>query len=703
MTARDLQGRPGQRGQVMPLFALTALVIVGAIALAVDYGYLTDQHRNLQAFADHAAIAGAEQLTPSGASVATGRQAALKYIRDNLGASFSTASGAPCVGGMKQFTADVTDCQLPSPYTNYRVTIMSPGKYAIDNPFNAQTLSVEVTDTVANSVASVLGINTSQVGAVAQARSQPAGQVLPTALYTDGCINATTVAVPVIVDGDVYVNECTVKPSVAGGFCAMGTSTSNGSIVIGPQGFVPGSILQGQTIANCQAQLAGIVTSTGRVRQVGSGFAIPALPPPPQGALSCGGSGCVASYTCANGTVDSFSAGAVKSNCYNPGYYNNTDLQVANNLNPGVYYVNVDSGNCYADTGVTSCGGVYFTGNTMNANLNGVVDKCWAAANVPSTNTFFTPCPDGLVTDPTVPADPQCAGSPAVGATAPLVWTATATLLPAGSTLAANTTYYVRISALGGSLGSGTTAYESAAPVEVAVTTTAVNKNIHVNIPAGSVGETNGYRVYISTVSGQEQLSKTIAHPAIPLGITTDIGSPTTGAPHYPIFDNSQCLTGFHNIPHSKDSNQNFGVTFVLTGKAGMCMGTGYGTGNHYCIASGSATTVLINPYCASGFTPNPESSTCTNRLSEDGAYAVYGSSIGGIHTSGTLAVMNMSGTVYLPRGTLQEDLASRFILTPGQMVLHDATISISSPLLTPLVYYGPGGAVVPSGVTLIQ
>ena len=47
------------------VFALAAMVIVGIISLAVDYGFLVDQHRNLQAFVDEAAIAGdKERLAP---------------------------------------------------------------------------------------------------------------------------------------------------------------------------------------------------------------------------------------------------------------------------------------------------------------------------------------------------------------------------------------------------------------------------------------------------------------------------------------------------------------------------------------------------------------------------------------------------------------------------------------------------------------
>ena len=691
-----------QRGQVLPIFALMALVIVGVVALAVDFGFLTDQHRNLQTWADHAAIAGAEQLSGDGNGTANARKSAMVYIRDNLGGSFTLAANYPC--GVA-YTSDVDDCTLPSPYGNYKVSIHTPGKYSIGCPYQVQcnTVSVEIKDTVANTLAAVAGINTTTVDAFAEARAILPNQPLQTAFYSDGCINTSSVLVPIVVDGDIYLNECTVKPALAGGFCAVTTPTSNGNIILGPQAFLPGSILQGQNLLNCQAQLAGIVTSMGRIKQVANSFPPPALPGPPgaAGALQTAG----ATHPCKNGTVKlALGVYSTPSNCYDPGSYDASHqlTGIANNLNPGVYYVDISSGTCYNDSSVSSCGGVYFSGNTMNANLNGVIDKCWAPLNVPSTNTFVSPCPDGTITDPTLPSDPQCA-TVSVAATAPLTVNASAALAPA-STLAASTTYYVRVSAL-------TAIGESAASTEVSATTSVLNKTIHISMPAASVGETGGYNVYIGTATNTEQLALHIAHPVLPIAVTGDvITPPAASAQHYPLFDNSQCLTGFHNIPHSKDQsaspglappNQNFGVTFVLTGKAGICMGSD--PGGEYCTPSAAATTVILNPYCASGFTPNPESKTCTNASAEDGAYAVYGSSQGAIRTSGLLAAMNMSGTVYLPQGSLKEDVGSRFSLTPGQMVVHDASLNVNTNLLYPLVNYSPVGAVVPPTVALIQ
>lgn len=55
--------RFGDRGQVLPLVAISLVVLLGAAALAVDIGYLRFQQRAQQIATDSAAIAGANELT----------------------------------------------------------------------------------------------------------------------------------------------------------------------------------------------------------------------------------------------------------------------------------------------------------------------------------------------------------------------------------------------------------------------------------------------------------------------------------------------------------------------------------------------------------------------------------------------------------------------------------------------------------------
>src|SRR5258708_37458699 len=83
----------GQRGQVLPLLAFMMVAVIGIIAIGVDFGFVANQHRNLQEFADNAAMAGSSQLTAGAlsggaSSVAAAQQAARQeaftVIRDSI-------------------------------------------------------------------------------------------------------------------------------------------------------------------------------------------------------------------------------------------------------------------------------------------------------------------------------------------------------------------------------------------------------------------------------------------------------------------------------------------------------------------------------------------------------------------------------------------------------------------------------------------
>jgi len=58
-----MQFQRSQRGQILPLFALFLVVLLGAAALAIDYGSWLLTDRALQNVADHAALAGASQFS----------------------------------------------------------------------------------------------------------------------------------------------------------------------------------------------------------------------------------------------------------------------------------------------------------------------------------------------------------------------------------------------------------------------------------------------------------------------------------------------------------------------------------------------------------------------------------------------------------------------------------------------------------------
>lgn len=73
------------RGQVMILFALASIVLIGAAALSVDVGMLLAERRQVQAAADAAALAAAQSAMDNNADVAAMVAAAEAYAEENAG------------------------------------------------------------------------------------------------------------------------------------------------------------------------------------------------------------------------------------------------------------------------------------------------------------------------------------------------------------------------------------------------------------------------------------------------------------------------------------------------------------------------------------------------------------------------------------------------------------------------------------------
>ena len=61
-----MQGRMGQRGQVLPLIAVLLTALMGFGGMAVDVGYWKYVQQTEQKATDAGAIAGAQQLVRSG-------------------------------------------------------------------------------------------------------------------------------------------------------------------------------------------------------------------------------------------------------------------------------------------------------------------------------------------------------------------------------------------------------------------------------------------------------------------------------------------------------------------------------------------------------------------------------------------------------------------------------------------------------------
>lgn len=109
---RTRPARSGERGQVLPLFALALVVLLGAAALAVDVGYWRYQERLAQSAADSAAIAAAGELAfPDAADVtAAARQdAGSNGFADDGGATVSVSVNNPPLAGAYAGSANAVE------------------------------------------------------------------------------------------------------------------------------------------------------------------------------------------------------------------------------------------------------------------------------------------------------------------------------------------------------------------------------------------------------------------------------------------------------------------------------------------------------------------------------------------------------------------------------------------------------------------
>lgn len=717
--------RSGQRGQTLPIFALASLFIIGTVALTVDFGFLANQHRNLQVFADQASTAGAYKLgsNPGPNDRTAARKAAFLYLRDNLGlgGAIPALSLATVMASCGDFTSNVgtagtASCQLGS--TTFKVSIWSPaeGIPAGQDLGLTRTVSVRISEGVTTALAGIFSASQVNAGAFSVAQYGPGQPSF--ALYSDGCVNITSNKLESIA-GNMYINECSLNPQGNGAFCTYteGPSASprlgasSGAAVYGPYANLPTTILSSQTVAGCTvpASPAGTEFATGNVIKAPEEESPPAYSPPPNipatllaasATNSCRAHiGVLGNAVQGNGTKDAL--GNDPHNCYDPGEYTTIGLAspIANNLNPGVYHILGDNTTgCYTSSSDLDCTAVLFGDNTLNANYNDVLHKCWANPQIPAAGTFSAPCPDGFIDDPTTGiTDPQCApGCPATALTKP-TFTLTASALggfldPIGT----GTTYYVRVTAKNG-FGESISN-----EVSVNVVSPLHTGSITVQLTGASVGAT-GYNIYGPSIApATELLSGATFNAAVPPSAT--LTSIPVNTALFPLFDSSAC-PGFCNIPLRP--TENYGVTFVLEGKASVCLGELNGDGIH-CDDTNTHPLVLLSPYCASGFTAAGSGTSATqlcnstSASSNDGAFVFYGPTQGTVLLGGqgTGVTMGITGVLDLPRAYLNID-EGRFHAVPGQVIVHNVDID-SVNLLDPLVYFGLGPPP-PISVRLIQ
>ena len=146
-----------KRGQSLVIIALSATALFGIIALGLDAGRLYFERRDVQNAADAGALAGAQELIPTGANV--GASPVMQQNARSQAAiySFKTFNDTPSSGNYTTSPTTVAASQAP-----VQATITTPGRN--NNP---NEIIVQVTYNVPMTFAAILGFQSQPVTATA--------------------------------------------------------------------------------------------------------------------------------------------------------------------------------------------------------------------------------------------------------------------------------------------------------------------------------------------------------------------------------------------------------------------------------------------------------------------------------------------------------------------------------------------------------
>jgi Flp pilus assembly protein TadG len=272
-TQRRIARRRGERGQVVPLMALFAVVLLGCTAIATDLSVSTHYKRNLQNVTDAAALAGAKQLpvTASASKQESATETALKVLHNafpwTLGGATTPAALATsgCNGAALQCSVNVcagltlSGCTNVPPGSNepFSITVNTPPKSALNAIFNRSDLSqdpnyyqrVEVImhQQSGGFFSGVFGVGSEIAGAQSVAWHFASGTAFPFALFSRTVVQDGNS--PELIAGNIYAARY-VAPQGNGqaAVCAEADPNGNpGFIVLGaPQAGDSGYANDGQ-------------------------------------------------------------------------------------------------------------------------------------------------------------------------------------------------------------------------------------------------------------------------------------------------------------------------------------------------------------------------------------------------------------------------------------------------------------------------
>jgi Flp pilus assembly protein TadG len=287
--------RRRQRGQVIPLAAILATVLIGGVALATDLSLQTHFRRNLQNASDAAALAGASDLgpSPSQAQRITAATDALHVVYDHLGwgrygpgqtwatSAVAAQSATTCSTDVSATRCDVT---VAGPDPNVTVTVDIPPRSARNAAYNSiwGYVDTDVTQRSPGQFSPVIGIPSAVSGGHSIAYHYPGQQPFGFALYSNTVI--TTGNALELVRGNVYAYR-SIQPQSSGqaAFCADDTLSGHSSIVLGaPQALpypspdpAPGQpfqylVVPVTKVTDCSVVTGGSVSQTAAVNSCAS-------------------------------------------------------------------------------------------------------------------------------------------------------------------------------------------------------------------------------------------------------------------------------------------------------------------------------------------------------------------------------------------------------------------------------------------------
>ena len=279
-TARRPMRRRSERGQMVPIVALFAVVLLGCTAIATDLSVATHYKRNLQNISDAAALIGAKQLPAKVQSTdqATAAIWALRIIHNalpwNVSGSWSSTivNNAGCGGLTLQ--CSVTICAglndpactagwqtvTPSSGEPFNLTVNTPPKQSAlysnsSDSHYLQRVEVVLHQKSGGYFSGIFGVGSNTAGSLSVAYHFAPNQPFPFALFSNTVIGDGNS--PELIAGNVYANRY-LSPQANGhaAVCAEADQYGNaGYIVLGaPQYGDSGYANDGQFNDNSNVQ-----------------------------------------------------------------------------------------------------------------------------------------------------------------------------------------------------------------------------------------------------------------------------------------------------------------------------------------------------------------------------------------------------------------------------------------------------------------